>query len=73
MRERDKVWKEGEGDDEHRHRCLVRWVIQTRLKDRDKAMKWLYDWQNKHNGSVLQRDVLEQWQKGNRGESGDWR
>jgi len=73
LKERDKVWKEGEGDDEHRDRWVVRWVIQTRLKDRDKAIKWLYDWQNKHNGSVLQHDVLEQWQKGNRGELGDWR
>ena len=72
MRLRD-VFKEGEGDDEHRHRCLVRWLIQVRLQDRDKAKQWIQEWQQKHEESKLQQDVLEQWNKGNRGEQGCWK
>ena len=76
---------EGKGDDEHRHRCLVRWVIRRRIHDRDAAHRWLagyYDleklkhvngWNDLHPSSVLERDVKDQWAKGNRGEDGDWR
>lgn len=63
-----KSWKEGEGDDQSRHRHLVCWVIRMRLNDRDKAVKWLQGWNEKHPGSILERDVLSQWNKGNRGE-----
>lgn len=75
---------EGQGDDQERHRCLVRHVIRWRIKDRDGAHKFLYGglesngrrlkgWNAQHPGSPLERDVISQWKKGNRGEAGDWR
>lgn len=66
-------WKEGEGEDQARHRSLVAWVIRMRLNDRDKAVRWLKGWNDKHPGSILERDVLSQWHKGNRGQPGDWK
>jgi len=76
---REKEWNEGEGDDQERHRCLVRYVIRMRLSDRDRAHKWLNGksdgkggwvrgWNDMHPGSILERDVIEQWKRGNRGE-----
>jgi len=64
---------EGEGVDQHRHRCLVRWVIKKRIEDRASALEWLRGWEGAHPGSVLGRDVLEQWARGNRGAAGEWR
>ena len=63
-----KEWKEGEGEDQSRHRHLVAWVIRMRLNDRDRAHKWMQGWNEKHPGSILERDVLDQWKRGNRGE-----
>jgi hypothetical protein len=76
--------EEGRGEDLFRHQCLVRWVIKLRTKDRDAAHKFLnghFDekqrfidgWNKKHPHSKLDRDVRDQWAKGNRGEYGDWR
>lgn len=75
---------EGEGEDTERHRCLVRYVIRRRLEDRDGAHRFLYGyrdesgryhkgWNDLHPKSRLQRDVLDQWKKGNRGEKGEWK
>jgi hypothetical protein len=64
---------EGEGADERRHRCLVRWVIRRRLEDRDAAHQWLERWGRLHPRSRLARDVREQWERGNRGADGEWR
>ena len=33
--------------EEFRHQCLVRHIIKLRLKDRDKAMKFLETWEKK--------------------------
>lgn len=77
-------WHEGEGDDEHRHRCLVRGIIKMRIQDRQKAHVWLNGgvdgtgkrvkgWNELHPGSILERDIRNQWAKGNRGEDGDWK
>lgn len=66
--EKLKNWKEGQGDDQDRHRGLVRWVIRMRVADRDKAHVWLQGWNQKHPGSILENDVTDQWKKGNRGE-----
>jgi hypothetical protein len=71
--EKYKNWKEGEGEDQDRHRHLVRWVIRRRIEDRDRAHKWLQEWNEKHSGSILERDVVEQWKKGNRGQQGEWK
>ena len=69
---------------EHMHRCLVRGVIQMRIKDRDGAYRWLRGysdstgrwkkgWNDLHPESTLEKDVRDQWNKGNRGEHGDWK
>lgn len=69
---------------EHMHRCLVRWVIKMRIKDRDGAYRWLRGysdstgrwkkgWNDLHPKSTLEDDVRDQWNKGNRGEHGDWK
>ena len=69
---------EGEGDDEHRHRCLVRWVIKRRMENRDSAHRWLHGytengkskrgWNDIHPDSILERDSIDQFNRGNRGE-----
>ena len=64
--------------------CLVRWVIKKRLQNRDGAHYWLrgeYDhlgkwkkgWNDLHPDSSLEKDVREQWAKGNRGNEGEWK
>lgn len=76
--------KEGHGDDEHRHRCLVREVIKMRTKNRDSAYRWLNGyvdelgkrhkgWKELHPQSSLEEDVRDQWGKGNRGNTGEWK
>jgi len=75
---------EGQGEDEHRHRCLVREIIRMRMQDRAKAHRWLNGgtdnagkyhkgWNELHPRSILERDVRDQWSKGNRGEIGEWK
>ena len=64
---------EGEGDDTYRHQCLVRWVITARLEDRATAHKFLHKWKETHKDSRLERDVVAQWERGNRGGKNDWR
>lgn len=64
---------EGQGPDEFRHKCAVRYVINMRKEDRTKAMRFLNNWEEKHPGSRLRNDVTVQWAKGNRGHEGDWR
>ena len=79
-----KNWREGEGDDELRHRCLVRWAIKRRIQDRDAAYRWFRGyvddagryhkgWNELHPWSKLEQDVREQWAKGNRGTNGEWK
>ena len=79
-----EISNEGQGDDEFRHRCLVRQVIRWRVTDRDLAHrflkgwtgengKWVPGWNERHPKSILERGVRKQWELGNRGENGDWR
>ena len=79
-----RTWSEGEGEDEHRHRCLVRGIIKMRMIDRQQAYVWLNGgidktgkrfkgWNELHPGSILERDIRDQWAKGNRGEDGEWK
>lgn len=50
-----------------------------RAQDRDAAHKFLYGdkksfgWNAKHPESTLEKDVRDQWAKGNRGEYGVWK
>lgn len=71
--EKLKNWKEGKGEDQDRHKHLVRWVIRKRLEDRDAAHQWLQGWNEKHPRSILEKDVIDQWKKGNRGKEGEWK
>lgn len=75
---------EGQGADEHRYRCLVRHVIKMRLVNRDSAHRWFsgyFDdlgkrhagWNENHPKSRLDADVRDQWAKGNRGKTGEWK
>lgn len=55
------------------HQSLVREVIRMRIKDRQKAIDFIRDFMKLHPKSTLERDVVDQWVAGNRGEIGDWR
>ena len=79
-----EIFNEGQGDDEFRHRCLVRQILRWRVTDREKAHGFLYGWTDESGNyikgwnerrpkSILERDVRDQWKKGNRGENGDWK
>lgn len=68
-----KNWKEGQGDDQARHRHLVNTTIRMRIEDRDKAHKWLRGWNDLHPWSRLEQDVIDQWKKGNKGNYGEWK
>jgi hypothetical protein len=57
-----------------RHRCEVRYVIALRIKSRDEAMEYLslVREKRKDKAARLEKDVIDQWNKGNRGVKGDW-
>lgn len=59
--------------EEFRHQCLVRYVIQMRLKKRSDAIKFLEDWEKTHKTKRLDEDVRKQFFRGNRGKPNDWR
>jgi len=55
-----------------------------RLKDKQGAHMWLHGyvdvsgkkqkgWNELHPESTLEKDVREQWSKGNRGNTGEWK
>ena len=65
------------------HQSLVREIIRMRIKDRDKAHKWLNGylgaddkwikgWNDLHPESTLNKDIITQWNLGNRGRIGEW-
>jgi hypothetical protein len=56
-----------------KHQCLVRWLIQYRIKDKAAAHLWLEAFKKTNPMSTLERDVKYQWSKGNRGKKGDWK
>jgi hypothetical protein len=54
------------------------------VTDREKAHGFLYGWTDESGNyirgwnerrpkSILERDIRDQWKKGNRGENGDWK
>ena len=72
------------GEREYMYRCLVREVIKMRIKNRDGAYRWLKGyvddtrrwkkgWNELHPESKLEDDVRDQWNKGNRGNTGEWK
>lgn len=61
----------------HRHRCEVRQLLRWRAEH---GSEWAKDWLRgvlKHRGQAaadqLEHDAREQWQRGNRGQPGNWR
>lgn len=54
------------------HQCLVRWLIQYRIKDKQAAHDWLERFKKLHPSSTLEADVKKQWKLGNRGKKGEW-
>ena len=61
--------------EQERHRCEVRYVLQLRVQDRNKAMEYLslVREKRKEKANKLELDCRKQWELGNRGEKGDWR
>jgi hypothetical protein len=62
-----------EAKDVLRHQSLVRWVLEFRERDQAGVKDWLKKWNVLHPNSEVEKDAKEQWAKGNRGKSGDWR
>jgi hypothetical protein len=58
--------------EEFRHQCLVKYVIELRIKDRVKALTFINDWNESHKDS-LESDVITQWKLGNRANKGEWK
>ena len=61
--------------EQERHRCEVRYVLQLRVQDRNKAMEYLslVREKRKEKAKQLEDDCRKQWELGNRGDKGDWR
>jgi hypothetical protein len=59
--------------EEYRHQCEVRALIKNRITY---GKQYLVDFLNqkavKGRRAKLEQDILEQWNKGNRGEHGTW-
>jgi len=71
-------------EEEFKYQCLVREVIRMRIADRAKTWRWfkghtgdngqwVKGWNEMHPESNLLKDVIDQWNKGNRGNQGDWK
>ena len=61
--------------EQERHRCEVRYVLQLRMQDRNKAMEYLslVREKRKEKAKKLEDDCRKQWELGSRGDKGDWR
>lgn len=59
--------------EEHKYKCLVRYVLAMRVKSRKEAIAFLQRWEKKHKNTKLEDDVRRQWFRGNRGQYNDWR
>jgi hypothetical protein len=64
-------------EEENRHRSEVReWLRRGIDKDKtwlNELVKGIAKVRGKPSAERLWRDLKEQWQRGNRGEAGDWR
>ncbi len=61
--------------DEYRHQCEVRYCLQLAMQDTKKAVAYLNLVEDKspERHKRLKADCRRQYDKGNRGEWGDWR
>jgi len=70
MPEQGYTWSE-----QYRHRCEVRWLLSERASRGQLGKVWLRGYLSKLKDARrfnLERDILSQWQEGNRGEAGVW-
>jgi len=58
---------------DYRHQCEVRYVLQLRVKGRQPMLDYFVEVKKKRSTDNLEKDAREQWNKGNRGNEGDWR
>ena len=60
--------------EDERHKAEVRYVLQLRVQDRNKAMEYLslVREKRKEKAKKLEDDCKVQWNLGNRGEKGEW-
>lgn len=64
-----------DNSEQHRHRSEVRQILKWRTQDRNKAIEYLSIVRNKRGDRVaqlLEKDCMEQWSKGSRGDDGIW-
>lgn len=61
--------------EEHRHRCEVRYVLRLTAKAPKKATEYmnLVEDKSPERWKKLKRDCRQQWDRGNKGEGGEWR
>lgn len=59
--------------EDYRHQCEVRYVLQLRIKGRQPMLDYFIEVKKKRSTDDLEKDAREQWNKGNRGNEGDWR
>ena len=59
--------------EDFRHQCEVRYVLQLRVKGRQPMLDYFTEVKKKRSTDNLEKDAREQWNKGNRGNEGDWR
>jgi hypothetical protein len=58
---------------DYRHQCEVRYVLKLRVKGRQPMLDYLAEVKKWRSTDTLEKDAREQWNKGNRGDEGDWR
>ena len=60
--------------EDERHKAEVRYVLQLRVQDRNKAMEYLslVREKRKEKAKKLEDDCKVQWNLGNLGEKGEW-
>lgn len=62
---------------EHKHRCLVRYILRLRCKSQELGRQELFGDGKKWPGYKVKNpkvfdDVVRQWKLGNRGNPGEW-
>jgi hypothetical protein len=63
--------------EEYRHQCEVRYFLRIRRDDgRDavtKRLEYIGQKRGEKAAAALLNDIRQQWERGNRGQQGDWR
>ena len=64
----------GNTDEEHRHKCEVRQLIQWRQEwGLQRFQRYLETYGFSNRITKLRTDIADQWAKGNRVKKGEWR